>query len=82
MGTSACRRSWCRTWAEPSGSDPRGSSVGGPGLDDQYAVEAFYRVPIGDRFAVTADAQLIKDAALNPDESTLWLFNLRARFAF
>jgi len=63
-------------WGEPN------EDTFGPGLDDQYAIEAFYRVPVGDRFAVTADAQLIKDAALNPDESTLWLFNLRARFAF
>ena len=63
-------------WGEPN------EDTFGPGLDDQYAIEAFYRVPVGDRFAVTADAQLIKDAALNPDESTLWLFNVRTRFAF
>ena len=63
-------------WGEPN------EDTFGPGLSDQFAIEAFYRVPIGDRFAVTADAQLIKDPALNPDESTIWMFNARARFAF
>jgi hypothetical protein len=28
------------------------------------------------------DTQFIADPALNPDVSTLWMFNLRARFAF
>ena len=63
-------------WGEPN------EDTFGPGLKDQYAIEAFYRVPIGDRFAVTADTQLIKDPALNPTESTIWMFNVRARFAF
>ncbi len=63
-------------WGEPN------EDTFGPGLGDQYAIEAFYRVPVGDRFAVTADTQLIKDPALNPDSSTLWMFNVRARFVF
>ena len=63
-------------WGEPN------EDTFGPGLSDQYAIEAFYRVPVGDRFAVTADTQLIKDPALNPDASTLWMFNVRARFVF
>jgi porin len=63
-------------WGEPN------EDTFAPGLKDQYAIEAFYRVPVGDRFAVTADTQLIKDPALNPTESTIWMFNVRARFAF
>jgi len=63
-------------WGEPN------DDTFGPGLSDQYAIEAFYRMPIGDRFAVTADTQFIKDPALNPTESTIWMFNVRARFAF
>ncbi len=63
-------------WGEPN------EDTFGPGLKDQYAIEAFYRVPVGERFAVTADTQLIKDPALNPNESTIWMFNVRARFAF
>ena len=38
-----------------------------PGLDDQYALEFFYRVPVGKRVAVTVDTQLIQNPALNPD---------------
>jgi len=63
-------------WGEPN------EDTFAPGLKDQYAIEAFYRVPVGDRFAVTADTQLIKDPALNPTKSTIWMFNVRARFAF
>ncbi len=63
-------------WGEPN------EDTFSPGLKDQYAIEAFYRVPVGNRFAVTADAQLIKDPALNPSESTIWMLNVRARFAF
>jgi len=63
-------------WGEPN------ESTFAPGLDDQYAIEVFYRVPIGNRFAVTADTQFIKDPALNPAESTIWMFNVRARFVF
>jgi hypothetical protein len=39
-------------------------------------------VPFLKKFAVTVDTQLIKDPALNPDASTIWMFNLRARAAF
>jgi porin len=63
-------------WGDPN------ETTFGPGLDDQLAVEVFYRVPIGKRLAVTLDTQLIKDPALNPAESTIWMFNLRARAAF
>jgi len=63
-------------WGEPN------DDTFGPGLSDQYAIEAFYRVPVGKRVAVTVDTQLIKDPALNPAESTIWMFNLRARVAF
>jgi len=63
-------------WGEPN------ESTFAPGLDDQYAIEVFYRIPVGERVAVTADTQLIKDPALNPAESTIWMFNLRARFTF
>ena len=63
-------------WGEPN------EDTFAPGLSDQYAIEAFYRVPVGNRFAVTADTQFIKDPALNPTERTIWMFNVRARFAF
>ncbi len=63
-------------WGEPN------EDTFNPGLDDQIAIELFYRVPIGNRFAVTADVQLIKNPALNLDESTIWMFNGRVRYAF
>jgi porin len=63
-------------WGEPN------DDTFGPGLSDQYAIEAFYRVPVGKRFAVTADVQYIRDPALNPSESSIWMLNGRVRFAF
>jgi porin len=63
-------------WGEPN------EDTFGPGLSDQYALEFFYRIPIGRRVAVTGDVQYIKHPALNPDANTIWMFNLRARAAF
>jgi len=63
-------------WSEPN------EDTFGPNLDDQLALEIFYRVPVGKRFAVTVDTQYIKDPALNPDESSIMMFNLRGRVAF
>jgi porin len=61
--------------------DPNESSFPG-GLDDQYAIEVFYRINISDQLVVTPDVQLVKNPALNPAESTIWMFGLRARLAF
>ena len=63
-------------WGEPN------ETTFAPGLDDQYAIEVFYRVPAGKRVAVTADVQFIRDPALNPTESSIWMLNLRARLVF
>jgi porin len=63
-------------WGEPN------ESSFGPGLDDQYAIEMFYRINISDQLVITPDIQLIKDPAQNPAESTIWMFGLRARLAF
>ena len=63
-------------WGEPN------EDTFAPALKDQYAIEFFYRVPIGRRLALTGDVQYIKDPALNPNASTIWMFNLRVRAAF
>ncbi len=63
-------------WGEPN------ETTFGSGLDNQVAAELFYRIPAGDRVALTADMQFIKDPALNPAESSIWMFNLRGRVAF
>ena len=54
----------------------------GPDLDDQLALEVFYRASLGERFAVTVDLQYIQDPAINPVESSIWMFNVRGRVAF
>ena len=54
----------------------------GPDLDDQLALEVFYRASLGKRSAATVDVQYIKDPAINPFESSIWMLNLRGRVAF
>jgi porin len=53
----------------------------GPGLDDQYTFEVYYRLQITDQFALTPDIQYLVDPAQNPTEDSLWIFGLRARLA-
>jgi porin len=52
------------------------------GLDDQYTAELFYRFNVGKAFATTLDLQYLKDPALNPTESSIFMFNLRGRVVF
>jgi hypothetical protein len=42
----------------------------------------FYRASVGRRAALTIDLQYINDPAINPSESSIWMFNLRGRVAF
>jgi porin len=54
----------------------------GPGLDKQHTLEAFYRIQLWKEIAITPDIQYIRNPALNPAEKDLWVFGIRARFAF
>ncbi len=63
-------------WSRPS---PTGV---GPGLDDQYSVEFFYRVQLSQSVAITPGVQLLIDPALNPTEDQIWIFGLRGRLSF
>ncbi|GHD31009.1 carbohydrate porin [Halioglobus pacificus] len=53
----------------------------GPGLDDQYTFEAFYRWQLTRKFALTLDYQYLQDPALNADEDSSHVLSLRGRFA-
>ncbi len=53
----------------------------GPGLDDQYTVEFFYRLQLSQNFAITPDVQLLIDPALNPTEDQIWIVGVRLRLA-
>jgi porin len=62
-------------WSRPSETGV------GPGLSDQFTMEAFYRLQLSQNFAITPDLQLLIDPALNPDEDRLWVLGLRGRLA-
>ncbi|MEM7192937.1 MAG: carbohydrate porin, partial [Pseudomonadota bacterium] len=56
-------------WNEPAAA----------GLQDQTTLEAFYRYQFSDNIAITADAQLLLNPALAPQEDHIAVFGLRAR---
>ena len=53
----------------------------GPGLEDQYTLELFYRWQLTPRFALTGDYQYLKDPALNSAEDSIHVWAVRGRFA-
>lgn len=63
-------------WSRPS------SDTLGPGLDDQYTAEVFYRFHLLKMVAITPDLQLLFDSALNPDKDLIAIFGIRGRISF
>ena len=62
-------------WSRPA------EDIFGPGMDNQYTAEIYYQFQVMKVLTVTPDVQLIIDPALNPLESSIWVFGLRARLA-
>ena len=60
--------------------EPNATTWGSSDLSDQYSLELFWRWYLGEQLAVTPDVQYLINPALNPNESSIWLFGLRARF--
>jgi porin len=56
-------------------------STWAPGLDDQITMEVFYRAQVSSRFAITPDVQYLINPALNPDESSIFVWGLRGRIS-
>jgi porin len=50
-------------------------------VDEQLTTELFWRYQLTKELALTPTLQYIDNPALNPDESSLWAFGLRARIA-
>jgi porin len=60
------------SWGQPSDNS----------LHDQYTAEFFYRLQLTQSLAITPDAQMIIDPALNPGEDVIGVFGLRVRLTF
>ena len=54
----------------------------GPGLNDQYTAEVFYRLELLKVVTLTPDVQLLVDPALNPNEDVIAIFGVRGRVSF
>jgi porin len=63
-------------WGRPN------DALFGSSLDDQYAIELYYRLQVTKAFAITPDLQVLINPALNPEHDALLVFGLRARLAF
>ena len=63
-------------WGQPN------DSVFGSGLDDQYTMEAYFRLQVTKELSITPNVQFLIDPALNPEEDHIWVFGLRARLSF
>jgi len=63
-------------WGKPN------DSTWGPGLPNQQTLEVFYRIQLFKEIAITPDLQYIKNPALNPAASSMWVWGVRARLAF
>ena len=55
-------------WAEVDGS-----------ADEQYTLEVFYFMKLGNFLEITPDIQYIKNPALNPEEDSITIYGVRAR---
>jgi porin len=63
-------------WGQPS------EKTFGPGLRDQITAEIFYRIQLFPHMTITPDLQYLRDPALNPNVTDLWVVGLRARLSF
>ena len=60
---------------------PNASSFG-PGLDDQYGLEVFYRAQLTKNLRLTPSIQLLANPALNPGEDLIAVFGMRGVLSF
>ena len=63
-------------WGRPN------DALFGSDLDDQYTLEAYYRLQVAKEFSITPDIQFLINPALHPEEDNVWVFGLRARLSF
>jgi porin len=59
------------TWSDPADHE----------LDDQSTIDAYYRVQVTPEIQFGPTFQFIFDPARNPDEDTVYVWGIRARFA-
>ena len=62
-------------WGEPS------DGTFGRGLDDQYTIEAYYRIQLFQHMTVTPQLQYLIDPPQNPQEDRIWVLGLRTRIS-
>jgi porin len=71
-----------RQWSDVFGVFGFGINWGDPpdeSLRDQWTAEVFYRLQLSQNLQLTPSIQYLKDPALNPEHSSVWVAGLRMR---
>ena len=63
-------------WSRPN------ENTYGPGLNDQYTAEIYYRFQLFKVLTITPDVQLLFNPAEYPDENMIAIFGIRGRLSF
>ena len=68
-----------RNWSDVFGLGVNWGQPPDDGLSDQWTAELFYRLQLSQNLQLTPSVQYLKDPALNPDHSSVWIASLRLR---
>ncbi len=70
-----------RQWSDVFGIALNWGSPQDGSLKDQWTTEVFYRLQLSQNLQLTPSIQYLKDPALNPEHSSLWIASLRLRLS-
>jgi len=68
-----------RQWSDVFGVGVNWGQPPDRSLSDQWTAEIFYRMQLSQNLQLTPSIQYLKDPALNPEESKIWIAGLRMR---
>jgi porin len=68
-----------RQWSDVFGFGINWGDPPDESLRDQWTAEVFYRLQLSQNLQLTPSIQYLKDPALNPEHSSVWVAGLRMR---
>lgn len=70
-----------RQWSDVFGVGMTWEQLPDNSLPDQWSTEIFYRLQLSQNLQLTPSLQYLKDPALNPEHSSIWVAGLRMRLS-
>ena len=68
-------------WPDPSYDWVQRADLDGTDIEDQFTVEAFYRLQLAPQLTVTPSVEYIDSPALSPKDDSTWVLGVRVRLA-